>query len=576
MRDQDPHNDGTIVLAPVVVGVVAGNPFDHPRHREHELILQNHIMALAGTVFLVGQALAQSTRPGRAVLDVQMITPDSMAVQVVQPQCGILRLVLVGSPQRIPMEPGIYQPTRRFELSVALENSGRTSLPVPVRMTVDSAVPIQRGRQLSRFYIRNYVGFEFWDGRRIQQPWEFTSTLPGDSLLKPGKRSGIRVLKMNTEPLAQAFRIWFRIQGPGPMPPYAPLPEARRQRIADTLPLGPDVDRFIAAARFPELRSKKGIYRDASRNLLIFGVSYGSPQDCPSGCFYSGAVGLKYGSRIGWLDHDNYDRNDSLKVQIQGSMFPTASLDAYLLSEEFTDSLRAQLGSFSPLVDQVILPLVLHSPNVPRARLLHYTESLYGEVQQWLANLLVGIPKVNEDPDLLTLLANLPEGGPPYASTAAAAGERLRKMAPGLLRDPQLSTRTLFLLVRDVPRYLEPRESEPALLPVLIAHPKVRNDPTFLAVLWQFRPELLPQLLASVHAPDSAKKLLNRYLVRGRPDSTAAWALLRDPATGSNPDILAVLANAETGDSQEIMWAASRRLPEEALRSREPPNIPLH
>jgi hypothetical protein len=84
------------------------------------------------------------------------------------------------------------------------------------------------------------------------------------------------------------------------------------------------------------------------------------------------------------------------------------------------------------------------------------------DVQQWLATLLVGIPKVRHDSDLVTLLANLPQaGGPPYITV--------------------------------------PPRSRPM-----------------------------------------------------------------------------VLANANVGDNYDIMLAATRRLPQDALKSRERPNNPLH
>ncbi|MFL5402912.1 MAG: hypothetical protein ACJ8BF_08860 [Gemmatimonadales bacterium] len=526
---------------------------------------------------LARPALGQSGHPECAVLDIRMITPDSMAAQITQPRCGALRLVIEGAPRLIPDPPGIYQPTRRFQLAVALVNTSHANLPAPVRVKVDSAVPIQRGKQLNAHYLRDYAGFEFWDGRRMQQPWEFSAVSGKAGVLRPGERSVTRLLKLGIQPLTQGVRVWFEIEGQLPEPPYAP-PAGVDQPARDTLPLGAAVERFIAAAGFPELRSKSAIYRDPSRDLVIFEVSYGKPQDCPAGCFYSGAAGLKYGSRIGWLEHDDYERDDSVKARVRGRMFRSEDLDEYLLSEKFDTRLRTRLGRYSPMADQVILPLVLRNPQVPRRRLLHYVESLYGDVQQWLANLLVGIPKVQQDADLLTLLANLPRaGGPPYASTAGVARDRLREMAPVLLRDPHLSTRTLFVLAVELPRFIAVGESGPRLLPELIAHPKVRSNPAMLAVLWQFRPEIGPQLLASIDASDSAKKVLSRYLVRGqRPDTAVARTLLDDPVAGSNLDVLTVLANTDMGDNYEIMMAATRRLPEQALKSREGPTVPLH
>ena len=43
----------------------------------------------------------------------------------------------------------------------------------------------------------------------------------------------------------------------------------------------------------------------AAKEVLLYRVSYGQPQDCLSGCFYATAHLLRLGPRIGWLERLN-------------------------------------------------------------------------------------------------------------------------------------------------------------------------------------------------------------------------------------------------------------------------------
>lgn len=72
--------------------------------------------------------------------------------------------------------------------------------------------------------------------------------------------------------------------------------------------------------------------------------------------------------------------------------------------------------------------------------------------------------------------------------------------------------------------------------------------------------------------------MLKEFLELGsfRPGQQALGEqLLHDPEAGSNPDVLAVLANLHLRRNQEVTWAASRRLPESALLLWEPSYVPV-
>jgi hypothetical protein len=114
----------------------------------------------------------------------------------------------------------------------------------------------------------------------------------------------------------------------------------------------------------------------------------------------------------------------------------------------------------------------------------------------------------------------------------------------------------------------------------LVDHPHVRNNPATLTVLTRHWPQLMPRLLASVRAPDRIKQMLARYMAPPyfSSDTALGWTLLRDPEAGSNPDVLSVLVNTQLSDWPPfgVIYAASRRLPEDAFRSWEYPYVPLH
>jgi hypothetical protein len=237
------------------------------------------------------------------------------------------------------------------------------------------------------------------------------------------------------------------------------------------------------------------------------------------------------------------------------------------LSGQLLDTLGPLFGEQSWLVDQVVLRTILRSPHVQRALLVRYVEKLYSNINQGHATLLVGLPKLQRDPGLLTLMVQLPYGPRNTASDA------LRRLGPDVVGDPNASTKTLFVLAQAVRGSV----ADSGLRTALLRHPKVQDNPAILAIFEDDHPSLRPQLLAAVRAPKRVKNMLADYLAhRLYPrDSSYGWKVLNDPEAGRNVDALLVLANLSLGIDQGIVWAASRRLPEGSLRRWEPDYIPL-
>lgn len=495
-----------------------------------------------------------------------------MVVRALQTDCGQLRLVVTGPTKRVTAVDPWWFPTA-FEIPVAIENTGRTPINLPVAMSVDSSAPVQRGRQLNAFYSRDYVGFEFWRGREPQQPWRFRGPEGRETKLRSGALTRAERLSVTSLPLTQGFRVWFRIEGVLPEPRHQAGPPPPRIAWSDAGPIEPAVRQLVRSTRFPNQRAIRVIYRDPPHDLLIFDVEYGSGQDCLAGCIYSHAIGMSDGHKIGWMHLFDYEHNVTSKVaeRVNQALFPIDETNTYLLSGQLLDTLGTLFGEQSWLVDQVILPLVIRDPHVHPELLVRLIEHLYTDINQSRAVLLVQSPAVKDDAALLTLLAELPNGGPRYLNVRNEAREALMRLGPDVVADSRASTRTLFVLAQTV------SSTRSSLQSAVLMHPKVRSNPAILAIFEDARPELRPQLLAAVTAPARVKKMLADFLTHrwAHPDSSIGWNLLRDPDAGQNRDVLSVIANLSLSNGQGIVWAASRRLPEGSLRRWEPNYVPM-
>lgn len=68
-------------------------------------------------------------------------------------------------------------------------------------------------------------------------------------------------------------------------------------------PAPPEVPADVAqfASSLPKVRSTTTVFAFPEQGFLLFSAFYGEPQDCPAGCFYAEAWGIKYAGRIGWI-----------------------------------------------------------------------------------------------------------------------------------------------------------------------------------------------------------------------------------------------------------------------------------
>lgn len=492
---------------------------------------------------------AQSTASCIAI-ELQLPTADTMLVAIPRNRCGPLRVVIAKPPTLVALPSGVYRPERVFTLDIAMENTSDTTISFPITMLADSSSFVRYGRTLSRYFVHAYASSLTWTDGGNPGMWRFTAPPLGDTRLAPGARTAPRTISLQTSPLATGFILW--------MSRDAGSNSRRDERVAPPAlrALSAPAQALVQAMQLPKLRSTGTVYTDSARALEFFLVSYGDGQDCPGGCFYSSAIGVRHGSRVGWISTDNYQKDTALDARLARASYRLTPADDYLLSAELAESLARLHLQYRYSLTETLQAISVASPRIPRERLVALIGELYGGRRDALAHQLLAAPAVRGDPALLTLLGFLPRG---FDGERFAAQRLLAAQAPALLADPRTPTRTLFAMTLGG-GYTE-RDS--VMVRAIVAHPNARNSPAILAQFaWRF-PEVHPRILAALDAPpDITARLAYVLAMRDRRVREIARELLADPIGGRHLGLLMVLA---TVAPQEERWAACRRLPEDGL-----------
>ena len=127
-----------------------------------------------------------------------------------------------------------------------------------------------------------------------------------------------------------------------------------------------------------------------SKDIYFFHVKYGPPKDCASGCFYSILFGLKNNKKINSFDLYNIDNRDSL-----------------LFTEKFFQKVK---NYDEDLYYNQFLPLLVRDDDTPILTLTIITTYLYTYISTHIGNLLINNSAVQNNKNILMLLANLPIG----------------------------------------------------------------------------------------------------------------------------------------------------------------------
>ena len=174
---------------------------------------------------------------------------------------------------------------------------------------------------------------------------------------------------------------------------------------------------FVEQEEFPFYRNTERAY--GLREIEYFKSVYGEGEDCPSGCIYNRAIGLKYGERVGWLHVEDLRGREPQA----GRFFNFEETD----TELFNMNMWFHLLQMDCLecFDALLIALA-SDPDTIRPALVSLCGILYSSVKREAANNLVENSAVSGDPEILGLLANLPEyGGDIYEGVRTRAQELL-------------------------------------------------------------------------------------------------------------------------------------------------------
>ncbi|HKQ19807.1 MAG TPA: hypothetical protein VJW75_08685 [Candidatus Eisenbacteria bacterium] len=165
------------------------------------------------------------------------------------------------------------------------------------------------------------------------------------------------------------------------------------------------IDLFIANEEVPKPQAWHGFVPLDGGEVMFFRLRYGDIHYDLAGDFYSEAWGLKYGSRVGWVFHEDMFHNpDDL------AMFDITADDTYLFSEDTWDALQA--GSLHPsdrwLFEAGFMPMLVRDADTPEAVLITALERYpYDSV----AYPMLQNPAVQRSRVMLTLILNIPGNG---------------------------------------------------------------------------------------------------------------------------------------------------------------------
>jgi hypothetical protein len=233
------------------------------------------------------------------------------------------------------------------------------------------------------------------------------------------------------------------------------VPKSGAERLRHCPPLAPPITDFVSRSNLPKVRSIDPIYEDSAHRLTIFSVAFGDPCDV-----YSTRTGVRYGSRIGWIQTNDLCQapleSDSIRRILP--WFPLHSSDKYL----FSDSLAARLENVPSAAEYWRLFLIRHpatpldailrevrhdprwlayvalqNPSVTRDTIPFDARLKLAALEDTLAAAAVGLPSVRSDPERLAQIADLPGYRSGTGLAAMRVRERMQQLMPSLVANAQ-------------------------------------------------------------------------------------------------------------------------------------------
>ena len=188
--------------------------------------------------------------------------------------------------------------------------------------------------------------------------------------------------------------------------------------LAALLPLGcdqtptgvdDDIASFVGSQPLSEAQEPKLVFESSEWEIEVFWVSFGEARDCPSGCFYSKAYGLKFQDRIGWMGLDAYGRDDSVTTRV--NYFDVQAGDSTLFENDVRNQLEAALDesdrSYADATYDHFLLMLAGDEETPSTTLLDLAELLEEAYRPELGSVLLENAVVRSNKPILEVLAGL-------------------------------------------------------------------------------------------------------------------------------------------------------------------------
>jgi len=187
----------------------------------------------------------------------------------------------------------------------------------------------------------------------------------------------------------------------------------------DTWGGGPKIDEeiksFVEAESLPEAQRPEIGFEDSEAEVTAFHVDFGPGCDCPSGCIYATAYGLRFRDRIGWMSVETaFCLEDS--VQVDEGYFHVQPRDSTLFSSDVRRRLREavttdEANDVQAPVYEVFLNMLAKDEDTPAETLLDLARLLQGSYRPGVGYALLENPTVRSSKSILEVLASLPDSG---------------------------------------------------------------------------------------------------------------------------------------------------------------------
>ena len=166
-------------------------------------------------------------------------------------------------------------------------------------------------------------------------------------------------------------------------------------------PVPASITAFVESENLPLLRNIHLDVAISEHELNLFSAEYGEPQDCPSSCFYSHGFGVAYGAAIGWMGF-----SASNDVPATPTMYDVQADDVALFDAGVWSRIETQQ---SWQFWYIFLPHLARDPDTSDDALLRIAARLQTRIETGLAAQLLANPSIATHPDVLQILACLPD-----------------------------------------------------------------------------------------------------------------------------------------------------------------------